>query len=235
MGVIVLRPLPEALSLGISLETALTTRDRAILEALTQRVRVLTLRQIARTWWADSGERAAESRLRRLEAQNLLSLRRELAHPEIEISEPTVAWEPGKQDPDAGALSYRLQSRWTMLPSSTLCVSATRLSASNFGGHGGRPSRAVERTHDIHMAAVYLVYRSRSPEVLQWWIFEERIKAERKLVTGRAKTFGEKLPDAILRTPLGPKAIEFGGAYGKDKVLSFHRYCKDQALPYEIW
>jgi hypothetical protein len=63
---------------------------------------------------------------------------------------------------------------------------------------------------------------------LHGWIFEEEIKASR----GKSS---EALPDVLLRLSTGDKAVECGGAYRKDRLEQFHRYCEKRALPYEIW
>jgi hypothetical protein len=109
------------------------------------------------------------------------------------------------------------------------------MAANRFGGYGGRPPRAVERTHDIHMARVYLLYRLREPELIRQWVFEEEVKMERKLESRGERQQDEKLPDVIIRSPAGTRVIEFGGAYSKAKLASFHAYCKERSLPYEIW
>ncbi len=209
---------------------ALTVRDLEILEAVTRRVRVLTIPQIARTWWASSKRPAedARARLQSLRKDDLLLIERLPAHPELTLQSPITSWEPGVSAPDFGVVSYRLQSRWSEHPVSTMCVSATTVAANRFGGHGGRLPRQVERTHDIHLAAVYLLYRDRHSEVLSNWIFEEQLRHER-----REKA--ERLPDAILVTAGRRKVVEFGGAYPKAKLEAFHAYCKERELPYEVW
>jgi hypothetical protein len=109
----------------------------------------------------------------------------------------------------------------------TTCVSASRKAANVFGGHGGRLPREIERSHDIHLARVYLVYCRQTPELIANWIFEERLRSETRR--------GDRLPDAVIRTGSTQKAIEFGGAYPKDKLRSFHRYFVDRNIPYEVW
>jgi hypothetical protein len=214
----------------------LTARDLEIMHALTKHVRVFSLSQIARTWWpgSENPARAAENRLRLLAADDLLDIERAPAHPELELENPVASWALEQPAPNFGAVSNKLQKRWGSHPVLTPCISASKTAANRFGGYGGRPPRAVERTHDIHMTQVYLVYRRRHPELLPSWVFEEQVKAERKLAADRTPP-GEKLPDVILRTSAGTRVIEFGGAYGKDKLLAFHRYCKEHLLPYEIW
>jgi hypothetical protein len=208
--------------------TNLTNRDRDILEALTHAVRVFSLQQITRTWWPLASAAAASARMRALTESELLQIQVAPAHPELELHSPLTQWSPGDGAPDSGALSYRLQSRWTLPLQRTLCISATQLAASMFTGHGGRFPREVERTHDIHLAAVYLLYRLRSPALLSGWTHEEELRRElpRK---------GERLPDVILQTDAGPRAIEFGGSYPKRKLEAFHLYCVERSLPYEVW
>jgi hypothetical protein len=224
------------LRFGSHVALVLTNRDREILEALTRHVRVLSLPQIARTWWRDSQNpaRAADSRLRILAAEGLLSIERTLAHPELTLDSPLARWDLSEAEPNFGAISYQLQRRWSSHPVLMACFSASKVAADRLGGHGARPPRAVERTHDIHMAQVYLLYRLRQPEVLADWVFEEQVKAERRLAPGRPN-YGDKLPDVLLRTKSQTRAIEFGGAYSKEKLIAFHGYCKEQLLPYEIW
>jgi hypothetical protein len=214
----------------------LTRRDLEILDALTKRVRVLSIPQIARTWWAEAADplRVANNRLRALQAEGLIHVERLPAHPELDLQAPAVTWSPGDAAPDFAALAHRLQSRWKHHPVLTACVSASKLAANRFGGYGGRPPRAVERTHDLHMGQVYLLYRARNPELLLHWVFEEQVKSERKRER-REPIFGEKLPDAFLRSAAGVRVVEFGGAYSKDKLTAFHRYCIDHSFPYEIW
>jgi hypothetical protein len=231
-----LTPTPTPPQPAYRVGTLLTVRDHEILEALTRHVRVFSLCQVARTWWSDAENptRAAERRLHQLAGENLLSIERAPAHPELKLEAPIACWNLNAAEPNFGAVSYELQRRWHAHPVLTACVSASRLAADRLGGYGGRPPRSIERTHDIHMAQVYLLYRLRQPELLPDWVFEEQVKVERRLAAGNSN-HGNKLPDVLLRTKPKTRAIEFGGAYGKDKLIAFHRYCKEQLLPYEIW
>jgi hypothetical protein len=215
----------------------LTQRDLEIFDTLTRRVRVLSLPQVARTWWPNAREpkRVSENRLRALADENLVRIERAVAHPELDLAGPIESWSMGEADPDFGSLSYKLQSRWSADPVRTSFISASKSAAQRFGGYGGRPPRCVERTHDIHMAQVFLHYRQHHPALVCDWVFEEQVKAERKKSGARSKDRSQKLPDAFIRTKSSTKAIEFGGAYGKDKLIAFHRYCKENSFPYEIW
>ena len=66
------------------------------------------------------------------------------------------------------------------------------------------------------------------PVSAERWIFEEEIRARRGQVS-------EKLPDALIELPDGPRIIEFGGAYGRRKLEAFHEYCAGRELRTEIW
>src|SRR5262249_22021500 len=120
------------------------------------------------------------------------------------------------------------QSRWTAAPRSVTCAVATKLAGEHFGGSGGRFPREMEQTHDVHLAAVFLYFRSQFPELVKNWISEAAILREKE-------HRGEKLPDAIVQSESGSKVIEFGGAYPKEKVEAFHAYCEENSLPYELW
>jgi hypothetical protein len=220
------KPQGGALSQGAHL----TPRDLDILDALTKRVRVLTLPQVARTWWAVSKNpiENARNRLQILKTNTLVQIQRVPAHPELLLEEPVSTWTPGAAPPDFGAVSYLLQTRWNRPTVSTVCISATTKAANRLGGHGGRFPREVERTHDIHLARVYLCFKDRSPSLLQGWIFEEALRQEHRRSS-------ERLPDVIIRNGTHQRVIEFGGAYPKVKLEAFHGYCKEKAFPYEIW
>jgi hypothetical protein len=168
----------------------------------------------------------ARDRTQILCEENLLKMQTAPAHPELELDFPILSWEPGFPMPDLGALSYQLQSRWKQHPVSTVCVSATKKAANRFAGHGGRFPRPVERTHDIHLARVYLAYRSLGP--VAGWTFEESLRE-------RQQKNLDVLPDVLFENGGRTKVIEFGGAYPKPKLEKFHAYCKGKKLPYEVW
>lgn len=213
----------------MAIKYSFTPRDLEWLEVLTLRVRFLSLAQMARTWWEDSpaGRANAKARLQILARAGLITFFRVMAHPEINLVRPVYAWQPGQAEPNFGAASYRLQSRWRQTAVTTPCVMASRAAGQRFGGHGGRLPRQSEQTHDLHLGALFLQYRQWHPALMRYWIFEERLREE--------KSAGEKLPDALWRLPEGERVIEFGGAYSKDKLARFHEHCAEKGLPYEMW
>ena len=213
---------------------ALSSRDDELLDTLTLRVRMLTLEQAARTWWPSSAHarRAARRRLRELEAAGLVRLFELAAHPELPLLAPVFQWRPREPRPDLHKMAYALAVRWTQAPPVRhTAVIATRDAGRHYGGWGGRFPRPTERTHDLHMAAVYLLKRAANPAAAAHWCSEEKLRETRG-----GKPDGERrhLPDAVVTRPKRT-AIEFGGAYRVDKLQSFHDYCEGVGLPYEMW
>lgn len=151
-----------------------------------------------------------------------------LAHPELEITSPAAVWERGDEVPNFGQVSWALKSRWVKPPTLTSFVIATHLAGNYFGGKGGRHPRPTEWTHDLHMSGVFLRFRQHHPELVPYWLSEDAIRKE---AGGR----GVKIPDALIRTKNFERVIEFGGAYGKNKLKDFHAFCEGRGLAYEIW
>lgn len=207
--------------------TELTTRDGEILAALTGRVRVLTIGQVARTWWGETSkpEANATRRLRSLEDSGLVTVQSLISHPELELPGPVAAWQRGMPDPAFPKLARALSRRWTEPERATPCVVATAQAAAQFGGTGGRLPRDSEATHDIHFAAVYLRMVQELPTRARTWTPEAALK----------KGQGVKVPDALVRDGKYTTAIEFGGSYSGPKLAAFHGYCQGRALAYELW
>ena len=201
-----------------------------LLEVLPLRIRILSLAQVGRTWWAHAAAPATAPirRLSQLCQAGYVELVSVMAHPETELAGPLVKWRPGHSPPDHGALAYRLRSRWTDPLVQTSCVVATSFAGRFFGGYGGRAPRRAETTHDLHLSAVFLQMRTNQPERAATWISEE----------GRKKQLehGEKLPDAIVTDGDQQTVIELGGkSYDRSKLVAFHEHCAGRNLAYEVW
>lgn len=208
----------------------LTERDTQVLEILTRRVRVLSVAQIARSFWQATANapRNAAARLRTLETAAMVSLRSVLAYPEPEVNGPVCSWRPGHAAPDFGPISYGLKMRWSGPLRAQVVAIATARAGHRFGGSGGRFPRRSEISHDLGLAAVYLGLRVNEPARAAGWI------SEAGLWSGGGGRH-EKLPDALVSLDEGDTAIEFGGAYSKAKLEEFHAYCDERHLAYEVW
>lgn len=210
---------------------ALTSRDREILEVITQRVKLLTIPQVARTWWRDSVHAisGARRRLAALERQGMVQSFTVFAHPELPLLEPAFIWTPNEKAPNFDELSYQLCSRWTAPFQPVTAVIASRAAANYFGGHGARFPKQVEENHDVHLAAVFLSIRATRPGWAEHWISEQRIRSS------RPDAPGEKLPDAMVRMGGMERVIDFGGSYSAPKLRGFHHWASDKKLSYELW
>lgn len=205
-----------------------TDRDREFLVALTHRVRLLTLSQVARGWWPERSEATAKQRLKQLAGARLLERTTVLASPLLELSVPVFCWHPGEAAPDFGRLSYQVQTRWTEPAVRTRVYLASRKAAARFGGVGGKLKRPLHASHDLNLSEVYVRLRGSSPERASRWLGEDQFAAEFR---------GEKLPDAFLCNKDGrpEKVIEFAGRYAPERIEAFHEHCADEELPYELW
>lgn len=207
-----------------------TLRDRAILECVSFKVRMLSLEQVARTWWGETSEprRFAGRRMGELVAAGLLVRQQVLARPILPLLEPVVTWRPDTAGPDVGAAAYRLQSRWTKAPETTAVYLASPKTLGQLGGAGGKLPVLGQETHDLHVAEIYVKRLGDCPEDAAAWAGEEIFKTTRR---------GEKLPDAVLQDAAGRprRVIEFGGDYDAERVRRFHDDCAQRGLAYELW
>lgn len=209
----------------------LTNRDLEIIAASNLCVRIFTLFQIAATWWSasDAGRKNAAKRLAQLCKCGLLQRDIVLAQSILALSSPEYAWFPGERGPNLGELSWRLQSRWSGHPRQTCVYFATPRGLAVFGGSTpGKIKNLCQVTHDLHLATVYLTYRQRWPHDARCWVGEDFLAPFRR---------HQKLPDAMLvNAQVEPyRAVEFGGAYSKNRLAHFHADCSERGLPYEIW
>jgi hypothetical protein len=208
----------------------LTPRDRSILATLTSKVRLVTLHQVAATWWSGSGALPnARQRVRRLRQADLLDARSLPAHPLLPLAAPIFTWAPGQPDPDCGAMAYHLQHRWTTQYQPTTVYFATHRAALHLGAPApGRVEHPDQVTHDLHVSALYLRLRREHPDLAAAWVGEDVFAAERE---------GQKLPDAVLKDSRGRVVlvIEFGGKYDPDRVRAFHDDCRRRQHSYQLW
>lgn len=210
----------------------LTPRDDEILDALSLRVRMLSLPQIARNWWsgAEHPQSAARDRLDRLVHHGWLSRTRALARQLSPFAAPQVVWSSGRWVPEFGPIAWRLRQRWSGPASIVTVYLATSRTARRFGGrrrdHIARP---FQMAHDLGTAEMFLAVRRQRPQLVSRWIDEDRLAPFRR---------GQKLPDAVIAAaPSAPieLVLEFGAGYSKRRLAAFHRDNEARGLPYEIW
>src|SRR5690606_7256606 len=138
---------------------AVTPDEQCVVEALTLKVHVITLEQVARTWWNDtpSGKREATARLSRLARAGWLVEEVAPVRAELRLEAPFLTWQPGDADPAFGEVAYSISRRWQDKPTRTSIYRATKRAASVFGGYAGATNSA-KVDHDVHLAAVYSLF-----------------------------------------------------------------------------
>jgi len=213
----------------VSQQLALSDRDRQLLQALVEKVRLFGLRQIAQHWWNDEMANARR-RLRRLASAGLITRITVQARPLPQLLGPIASWKPGAPVPEFGPAAHQLQTRWLKRPvrASTAYI-ATQRASQLFGGTArGELKHATQATHDLGVSAVWLRLHDRAPEWADAWRSEDLLAHTRR---------GEKLPDAFLLNTAGDTVcvVEFGGSYDTRRVREFHEDCADRGLPYQIW
>lgn len=216
--------------MSVSNRFSLSPRDNEILDALSRRIRVLSIPQIARVWFGNTSDphRQVRRRLITLEQAGLIKMQSVSARPELTLDRPLVTWTPGDPTPDHERIAYLLEARWREPAVLTNLVIATRGAGSARGGSGGRWPRRSEVSHDLTLAGLYLVW-SVSPEARSGeWISEARLRQEG---WGEA----DRLPDAMIDIEGRRRVIELGGLYGAAKLQDFHWFCAERKLPYELW
>lgn len=218
------------MQLSLPDNSAWTLRDLQILEALTVKVRMLTIEQIAETWWPPGRYQVTNARRRmvRLVRAKLVLRYRINIHPRIPLNAPVAEWKPGDDSPEFAAVSTMLKNRWTLPAEPTSVFLASKRSANLFGTYAGPLKDPVQATHDVHLSDIYLWYQQHKPWFCDSWIGEDALK--------KAGT-GVKDPDAFLVRPDGEvsRVIDFGGKYSADRVKEFHGHCAARSLPYELW
>jgi hypothetical protein len=207
----------------------LTERDMDLLDVLTLRVRLLTLRQVTELWWpTGENQRCARRRLECLVSAKLIQMHCVNAHPLLPVTSALFAWEPGDAEPDCEQLAARCSQRWNR-PAVPMTVFVAAPASANLLGSSacGLPHRD-HWNHDLRLAAVYTAYRLQRPGLAAMWIGEHGLpKAGHRI----------KDPDAFLRHQSGQivRVIESAGRYGESQFQSFHEHCEAHDLPYELW
>lgn len=195
-----------------------------LMQVLCCKVRVLSEEQIIRGW---TKKAIGESVSTLIQADMICCERWTVILPLIG-NEPSVTWKPQQSPPDGWMLSQEFRGRWKREPVSITAFMATERAGRLFGSRSGHLVREIERSHDLLLAEVYLLYREQLPELAATWVGEDALPVAQR---------GVKNPDAFLfdDSHQPRRVIESAGAYSQKQVETFHRYCTDARLPYELW
>ncbi len=195
---------------------------------LSVRVRVLSVDQVAARFWPEAGQgrRLAKNRLAKLATAGLVTVQERVTRAMLDIQQPLAIWRLHRPPPDFAQLARTLATRWPDEVTRTACVTVTEDGARGVAGvKASTPPADSEVSHDLHLAEVYFRMLEELPTRASTWILETHLP----------KGQGVKVPDAIVRDGLDRAAIEFGGLYDRVKLESFHAYCRDKKMGYELW
>lgn len=204
-----------------------TSRDEEIVQSLASDVRAMTIGQVARTWWSDTkwGRRRCKQTMQELEVEGMVSVRRVLARPIVELTSPLFAWQMEDDFlPDLDALSRSLHRRAQLSASMTDIVFASTKAVRLFGTR--QPTiKLTQMTHDLQVAEVFLHHRKQAGS--ESWVGEDNLP----------KSWRARIrPDAVVMAEGEySRAIEYGGDYSAERLYELHSAFHRIQLAYELW
>jgi hypothetical protein len=221
---------------------SLTERQEIVLSTLCHRVRRAMSRQFAAALWppGPSGELNAQRAIQRLIDAGYLDEYPVIVE-ELQLFQPLVMWAPRETTPDLAAVARHIQERWTGRGKVERVLVATNAAVGLYGGFAGGRKLPDQASHDIHVAQIYLRLLTTQPSVARQWKSEERLAYERRRYRRPGDLSDlphiEKVPDAVLCDDAGNirSVIEFSGEYKLERLQRLHRYCVENAYPYECW
>lgn len=196
--------------------------------ALACQVKVLSVQQIASIWGKDFSADSLNGTLCQLVESGLVTKSEwNVVPPPIDEC-PAFTWRPADPAPDGWRLSKQFRLRWKQPTQPINVFQATTKAGRLFGSRCGSMIRTIEQQHDLLLSQVFVLYHQRLPQLVPFWVGEHAMPVAER---------GVKNPDAFLIDNQGEprRVIESAGAYSQKQVESFHRYCQQAGLPYELW
>ena len=211
------------------INTSWRQRDYEIVTALTCQVRVLALTHVRHVWARGKESLSAvRNDLIRLTDAGLIQQVGWNAELMRIGRTPLAKWAIDESAPDFEELIHVVRDRWTGTTRIVEAYVATPRAARLFGSAAGRVPPPNHRSHDLLLGTVYTQFQRTRPRDAQRWVGEDALPmAER----------GVKNPDAFLVDDNGEAVhvIESAGRYSREQLESFHRYCRESELSYELW
>jgi len=201
------------------------SRIEQVIEVLSTKVRLLTLEQIAESFFHDLSRPidSARAALRRAERLGLVVTKWGMAHPRISVLAPLYRYDEAESTPAPlfGRLSWHARRRFGKAPVRTLYATATHTcKAALVGGSARVGVRTSELTHDLCVGEVWLRLRQTDPERAAVWQGEDELDS-----------VGIR-PDALT----GDMAVEFVGKYSAQKLTRLYQEYVFARVPrFEFW
>lgn len=212
-------------------DTTWNTIELSIVRALAIQVRAMTSNQIARGWFdiSRNPQKAAKATLRRLASAGLIESVRAEAPVPLRLSRPLLQWKTGGRRPSDDqlvAVAASGRKRASLTHSLLTIYRASRRAYRVFGSFADEHQlRWCEIGHDLHLAEVFVAYRSFRPDLARLWLGEGAFPKLGFHIRGM------KDPDAFLVDASGRarRVIEFVGSYEVDHLQAFHAHCSAEA------
>ena len=214
----------------------LTAADREFVEMLCGRARCASEGQHEELAALRGIKNPKAARRRRyfLVASGLLRFAVVPARPSIRLTGPLFTWVPGEPGPDADAISYAAETRFSAPLEPTRLYYATPKAIRLFGGHAsGEMPNAQQVAHDLCVTSIYITLLSNDPDVAALYRGEDQMKD----FEGKYHEKYRKVPDAFLCDEDGRPciAIEFVGLYPAARITAFHHDMSRRGFSYELW
>lgn len=205
-----------------------SSTERMLLDVLTCRVPLLTVRDARRLWQAQSTEQAFLRGMGRLIQRELVEVYALNLRRATETSKPVLSIGAGEnQEVNCESVSQRLRARWSGQRRQTVVITASRKAANLFGSTAHGLPKMGHREHDALLGRVYVHYALNRPQEAHHWVGE--------YVLPKAG-FRMKDPDAFLMDNSEPyRIVESGGSYSRGQVESLVDYARDRKLELEVW
>ncbi len=209
--------------------SCLSIEDLRLLEVLTRCVSMMAIQHLGFLCHECGSLRVVQRRVERLVKTGWLQRHTIVACSPSLPDRAVWTWLPNDKEPDAERLSdyfrrrsvYRTQRRLTV-------VTATSRAANLMGSDAAGLPKASHWNHDLDLASVYCTYRRKWPVQASCWVGEHTLpKAGYRL----------KDPDAFIVDSdcRVLKVVEAAGVYSPEQVESFHLFCEDNSIAYELW
>jgi hypothetical protein len=220
-------------------ELGLADRESQIMGMLVHCVPLMSLSQLANTFY--SGDRSNAVRSLRLltDSRLLLSFDVIARTPPPASRSPIASWAPGITPPSAFRIAYRLNQRWLCQGSRKRLVFLAGPTVTALLGIAvpGKPRRALQASHELGLAEQFLHFYRERDSRWEYWIGEQSYAQLNNSSVAGLLADGTQRPDALVLRESGQvdHALEYGGLYNAKRIERFHRWCQRRSLAYEIW
>lgn len=202
----------------------MTERDLQIAEALSLRVVLMDLQQIASVWWNED-HNAARRRLTTLVTARVID--RTMANVCPRPTDCRLSWVAGDRTPDFEQVREESKGRWQRPAQPTELFSASARTLNLHGTERSHHTTIDERNRQMLLSDVFVVSTTtRSMDASHWHIQSRRNMEES----------GQGRPDVLVTDVSGSPIRAISTVSGsRRRMEEVHSFCVERELPYEIW